>query len=510
MNSGVSVYSLAKRLSAITSIIMLLLGTGAIAEEKPNRIVIENQKRGTLDWMLIKPKTDPPENWIWGPVRCQWIEGYCSKTSVKPGQDITFYVSTNPASEYTIDIYRMGYYGGAGGRWMKQLGPYQGKVQSEPVRDERRNRLMECNWGPGVTLKIPKDWISGVYLGKLTAAVDGIQSYVIFVVRDDRQADFMFQVSDMTWLAYNRWPSTWSLYEDDKKGWGAGTKSFAGFDRPYGKNYERMVQPLSTGSGEFLCWEFHLAFWMEKEGYDVTYVSNVDTHADKAGLLRTKAFISVGHDEYWTQRMYDNVKWAVSEGMGAAFLSGNSILLRCDMEPANTGQPYRVMTPRTAMGSFRHEQDLMGSTSQGTGMAHWVCKTPDHWIYEGTGMKEGDEIKNLVGWEYHGDKLGKIPGLVVVASMPTAPPKDKQKNWGKLRENRPHLATIYTGPKGNIVFNAGTIFWSCGLSKPPGTVKPVRGTFPKVDPRTQRITKNVFDRFAKSEYPAPSEVKKDK
>ena len=51
--------------------------------------------------------------------------------------------------------------------------------------------------------------------------------------------------------------------------------------------------------------EFPLAFWLEKEGYDVTYISNVDTHADAKGLLRAKAFLSVGHDEYWTERMFE-------------------------------------------------------------------------------------------------------------------------------------------------------------------------------------------------------------
>ena len=56
--------------------------------------------------------------------------------------------------------------------------------------------------------------------------------------------------------------------------------------------------------------EFPLAFWLEKEGYDVTYISNVDTHADAKGLLRAKAFLSVGHDEYWTERMFENVTQA--------------------------------------------------------------------------------------------------------------------------------------------------------------------------------------------------------
>ena len=32
------------------------------------------------------------------------------------------------------------------------------------------------------------------------------QSYVVFIVRDDRPADILFQCSDNTWQAYNRWP----------------------------------------------------------------------------------------------------------------------------------------------------------------------------------------------------------------------------------------------------------------------------------------------------------------
>ena len=57
------------------------------------------------------------------------------------------------------------------------------------------------------------------------------------------------------------------------------------------------LSTLSNGSGEFLLWEFPLAFWLEQHGYDVTYVSNVDTHRDAGGLLRVKGFLSVGHDE---------------------------------------------------------------------------------------------------------------------------------------------------------------------------------------------------------------------
>ena len=52
---------------------------------------------------------------------------------------------------------------------------------------------------------------------------------------------------------------------------------------------------------------------------------------------------------------------------------------------------------------------------------------------------------------------------------------------------------MYDGPKGNVVFNAGTIWWAQGLSSPPGHILPGRTQGP--DPRVQRMMENVFDRF---------------
>src|SRR5439155_15284345 len=108
------------------------------------------------------------------------------------------------------------------------------KTQNTPAVGEER--LRECQWKPATTFEIPKDWISGVYLGKLSAVKHRYQSYVIFIVRDDRPADFVFQCSDNTWQAYNKWPDNYSLYisdRPDKKILVSGVK--VSYDRPYGK-----------------------------------------------------------------------------------------------------------------------------------------------------------------------------------------------------------------------------------------------------------------------------------
>jgi hypothetical protein len=244
----------------------------------------ENDRPGTTDWLLRATRVDPRTRY-----RCPWVEGYCSRTSVRAGETLEVMVSTNPPSPFVLDVYRLGYYRGKGGRHLLRLGPFKGRAQPDPPVGEER--LRECRWEPAARLTIPRDWVSGVYLGKLTAEREGLESYVVFIVRDDRACDFLFQCSDATWCAYNRWPGQWSLYDDGKKEWYCGPGVRVSWDRPYGKYCQVMDSPLSQGSGEFLLWEFPLAYWMEKEGYDVSYTSNVDTHADGRGLLRARAWL---------------------------------------------------------------------------------------------------------------------------------------------------------------------------------------------------------------------------
>ena len=288
--------------------IVLTAGTQhatAAAAIKNKAIQIENAKPGTKDWMLSKTRTLPGKiNKILLNGRCPWIEGYCSANSIRAGEKLQIMVSTSQATDFTLEIFRTGYYNGDGGRLVRRFDSLKGTPQQEPAIGE--NYLRECNWEPSVEFEIPQDWLSGVYLGKLTEQTSGIQSYVIFIVRDDRPCDLLFQCSEMTWSAYNRWPADYSIYSNHKgmstKGVPSGTVSF---DRPYGL-FTHPVNKMkkSGGSGEFLPWEFPLSFWLEKHGYDVSYISNIDTHSDGKGLLRTKGFISVGHDEYWTTDMY--------------------------------------------------------------------------------------------------------------------------------------------------------------------------------------------------------------
>lgn len=459
----------------------------------------ENERPGTRDWLLTKTGVDPATKY-----RCPWIEGYCSHAGIEAGETLEIMVSTNPASPFTLDVYRMGYYGGTGARRMASLGSFRGSIQPDPPIGP--NRIRECRWEPAVRVPIPSDWPSGVYLGKLTAERDGWQSYVIFVVRDRRRSDFIFQCSTNTWQAYNRWPSQFSLYDDGKKVWYWGPDVNISYDRPYGKYCQIFDAPLSTGSGEFLLWEFPLAFWMEREGLDVTYITNVETHIDPAGLRRGKAFLSVGHDEYWSPEMYRNVKSAIDGGTHAAFLCGNSVYGITPFGPSSQGTANRTLTrvgifgpeePQNFEGwpemrRFRvngpSEALLMGArtTWPVTGGGAWICAKEKHWLFKDTGMRNGDGIPGLVGWEFHGAPAD-LPGLEIVATGKT----------GGSRSEGTYTSVIFPGVKGNFVFNAATIWWGDGLAEPPGYVRPRVYTEPKgPDPRVQQITRNLFRRLS--------------
>jgi hypothetical protein len=469
------------------------------APRQSDLIKTENEKPGTTDWQLTYVKFDAKAK-----LRQSLIEGYCDRTSVAAGEKLTVFVSTSEPATVTLRVYRLGYYGGKGGRLVHTLDGLNTKPQ--PVPEMGKLRLRECKWEPTVALDIPKDWPSGVYLGKLSSDKNRYESYVIFIVRDDRPADFLFQCSTNTWQAYNKWPENHSLYDNDRpdrKPLVSGVR--VSFDRPFAKYPQVVDHALSVGSGEFLLWEFPLAHWIEQYGYDVTYCSNEDIH--NGGLeyvRRAKAFISVGHDEYWTRKQYDTCLDAVKAGVNFGFFGGNCVCFVVPYFKSSDGRANRVIERTGRYGGIRpgeekymadlpevvpSEANLIGAqtVSPFNGSGDWIVTKPDHWMFASTGMKKGDRIPGLIGWEFHGDPA-KIDGLEVVAAGKTLTGGEAESHWE---------ATIYPGPKGNTVFNASTIFWSMGLSNPPGHILPYvhNGRPHGPDERVQQITKNLFDKW---------------
>jgi hypothetical protein len=142
-------------------------------------IAEENKKQGTKAWMISN--ADDRE-----------IEGYASATSVLRGDSIAFHIGST-APTLGIEIYRMGWYQGLGGRLMMAVDDIEASVQPPPSEDELR--MVECAWQPSYTMSVPADWCPGVYLAKLRTAQhpnldadhSGFEQYIVFVVRDDER-----------------------------------------------------------------------------------------------------------------------------------------------------------------------------------------------------------------------------------------------------------------------------------------------------------------------------------
>src|SRR5690606_18312807 len=119
-----------------------------------NVITEENALEGSTDWQLTRVRPDSSAQ------RTPWIEGYCNRQSVRAGDTLEVMIATDPVREYFVEIFRTGYYNGAGARLVKKLGPLPGIKQPVPEMGEKN--IHECQWDPSFSLRIEDEWVSGV------------------------------------------------------------------------------------------------------------------------------------------------------------------------------------------------------------------------------------------------------------------------------------------------------------------------------------------------------------
>jgi hypothetical protein len=419
-----------------------------------NPIQTENAKIGDPKWNAFK-SPDNEHN----------MEGYADKDSVNLGEPIKFYINANPSvdSSYTLTVYRLGWYNGVGAR--KVAGPLSrtGRTQTIPSPDPATG-MVQANWNNPYTLNIPKSWVSGIYIVTLVGNSTGKGRYIPFVVRDmKRTSNYLFQVSTTTWQAYNAWGGK-SLYDYNSNTLPVtsdtnpipGAKAQArkvSFNRPYDD---------WAGLGLLPNWEINMVFFLEREGYDVTYQSDTDTHMGSGGLLNHKAILSVGHDEYWSKAMRDNFETARAHGIGLGFFGADAAYWQIRMEPTSAPlakqanrtivcyRDYAALEDPLAKNLITSDNSLVTSYWRdplwanrpeneliGIMYSFWPVNgdivtsksdpklangTPSHWIYTGTATKIGDALKGLLGYE--ADRVfsnGKTPAnlkIIAVSSIP--------------------------------------------------------------------------------------------
>lgn len=446
-----------------------------------NAIVTENENLGTNGWQIPQGEGSTIQ-----------IQTYASATSISPGQRLTFYVSTQiEGTDYSIAFYRLGWYGGLGGRLMSMQGNLIGQAQGyyNPSTNQLVNctscsvdpqtGLIEANWQPSYTLTVPSDWTTGVYLAKFTDA-NHMQTYAPFDVRGDARSTYVVVTADTTSEAYNAWGGA-SLYVYNSNsaltgGLSRGVK--VSFDRPY-------VQAF--GANYVLLYELDAIHWLERKGYDLSYISSVDLHEDPAQLLRHRAYLSIGHDEYWTKEMRDGVENARNHGVGLAFLEADSAYWQMRFEPDSAGVPDRtVVCYKVSSGSDLTRDPLYGGNDNSRVTALWrdpLLNRPENaligvmfsnlnqqtnfpWqvssqatssLLDGTGLQPGHSYGcGIVGYEWdHVYANGASPaGLHVIGTSHVL----SSTNHADVSNT-----TYYIASSGAMVFATGSVYWARAL-----------------------------------------------
>jgi VCBS repeat-containing protein len=523
-----------------------------------SRVVAEN---AILDGVAPKSYWDVPHS--------THIEGFATDFSVNAGSRIDFKINVNAAtfggdgSDYKIEIFRLGYYGGFGAREVAEWVNTDATVQPNPLIDRTRGLVDAGNWSVTDSWQVPEGAVSGVYLARLQRLdangnpIEGAVNQIPFVVRNDGvAADIVLQTSDTTWQAYNAWGGNngqlgANFYGD------AGNVADARFDladpgpfgqdRAYAVSYNRPFitrglegQPdgPSAGPQDYLFGADYAAiYWLEKNGYDVTYISGIDTDRmgtrwfeDANGVRIRDAFISVGHDEYWSGQQRGAVEAARSDGVHLLFWSGNEVYwktrwdtsivdgveyrtLVCYKETWANGDPnagpadYANLDPSDVWtGTWRDsrfssnplagandglvtdplsgllpycncaENHLTGQSfgPDGTGEFGAALDVPAPFavlrVWRDTSVANGGQLDiapGILGYEWNTSPEDQFrPDGLIKLSDTTAPWSGILVDQGNRTEpgEATHNLSLYRDESGALVFGAGTVFWSWGLS----------------------------------------------
>src|ERR1700730_15553059 len=465
-----------------------------------NAIVTENQLPGT-----------PGSQWDLSGPGSTTLEGFTTDISVNHGSTIFFKIQA-ATNNWRIDIYRLGYYQGNGARLITTINKTSAQNQPAPVKNSTTGEVDAGNWAVTASWAVPASAVSGVLIAPLLDQNNtSNENHIPFIVRaDESTSDILVQTADTTWHAYNGWGGA-NLYGGN----GPGGDSAPG--RAYKVSYNRPVGTrdgvgLYAGPQDFVFGaEFAAIFWLEQNGYDVSYIAGVDTARFPSLLRQHRIFTSTGHDEYWDTTARANVESARAAGLNLIFTSGNEVYWKTRWEPSIDGSatPYRTLVcykesrhnapldPMDASpnwnwtGTWRDprfsphangdkpENNLTGTMFEVdswrsdsiqipysmSGLRFWR-NTPN--VSTAASGAPTTLTQNILGYEWDAspDNDFAPPGLIYLSST-TLDVNTFLLDYGSTTGNNTatHNLTLYKDPaSGALVFGAGTVYWSWGLS----------------------------------------------
>src|SRR5262245_13691872 len=486
-----------------------------------NAIVTENQLPGT-----------PQSTWEVSGSGDSTIQGFATDIGVNHGQTVSFKINDSANKPYHIDIYRTGYYQGNGARLVTTIPSTQvlQQVQPNPLTNTATGLVDAGNWA------VPAPATSGLYFARVTRDDTGGASLIWFVVRDDAGAsDLLFQTADTTWQAYNTWGG-YSLYQytNTPATATAGSSSDAGRAVKVSYNRPLTLDASSGGYGDYnspLHAEYPMIRWLEANGYNVSYSTDVDTDRGGSELLEHKVYLSVGHDEYWSGQQRANVEAARAAGVNLAFFSGNESFWKVRWENSidGSGTPFRTLVtyketkseaqidpqdPPTWTGTWRdptlsppgdggRPENAITGTIFMVNRGSAAITVPAaysklrFWRNTAVASLSAGQTATLgsqtLGYEWDEDlDNGFRPAGLFDLSSTTVSVPELLQDYGNTYSagTAVHHLTLYRAGGGGLVFGGGTVQWSWGLDVNHDILPDTGTTAP--DPNMRQATVNVL------------------
>lgn len=450
------------------------------------------------------------------------VAGYVDRPSLQRGEDVVLHLNcTGPDAQrpVRVAVHRTGWYDGVGASTFRPDTEVRAPAERpQPTVTDGATNLCEADWAPVLTIPTRSGgapWPSGVYVIQLTAS-SGKQAYVPFTLRDDAStASILVVQSQLTWQAYNT-AGGHDLYNE-----GAAVS----FRRPYRDDRIR----YSHGAGEYFWLEYRIVRWLERNGFDVTYIADFDLHRAPVPES-TDVMLFCGHPEYWTGPMRRHVEDAMStRGTGLVSLGANTCYWRGRLEDPTPSHPGRYVLWKTASGLPPSEDPLAGDPDLasylyrrlpgqaeqvllGGGFRGWVdanryipgptlnstalvADEVSHPVFSGTGITRGQTFPGLCGGEYDWqDPAYEGPA---VRTLFRTPLDWIYSSWHDITKMEYQESALHEKryPSGRTarVFNAGTYTWAWGLDD--FSFEPHDFRF--ADNRIQTLTGNILRWAAK-------------
>src|SRR6185312_5930049 len=100
------------------------------------------------------------------------------------------------------------------------------------------------------------------------------------------------------------------------------------------------------GTSNYLWYaEYPMIRWLEANGYNVSYTSDIDVERAPSLLQNHKIILMSGHDEYWSAGERTALEQARDAGVSIASFSGNTAFWKTRWENSidGTNTPYRTL-----------------------------------------------------------------------------------------------------------------------------------------------------------------------